>query len=92
MTITAAAAGQTAGDESKAVREAMRRLLEQRFDAGDDVELSTAEIFDSLSRDHAFAKPIDLSRALLDLMDERVVQWNKAFQLVRPTTAATADR
>lgn len=92
MTVTTVPAERTAADESQAVREAMRRVLEEHFAARSDVELSTAEIFDEVSKHRAFAKPIDLSRALLDLMDQRVVQWNTAFRLVRPAARSTADR
>lgn len=92
MTVTTVPAERTAADESQAVREAMRRVLVKHFDADTDVELSTAQVFDEVSKERAFAKPIDLSRALLDLMDQRVVRWNTAFRLVRPATRATADR
>ncbi len=70
--------------EEKTVTEVMRDIVESRFREMDDQPLETTEVYKAVAAAKP-ATPLELSRALLDLMDERVVKWDGAFRLVPPT-------
>lgn len=77
--------------ESEAVRETMAEILRQHFAEQTGEPLDTRMIFNKVVDERQFVKPIDLSRALLDLMESRVVKWDINFQLV-PVDTSEADR
>lgn len=78
-------------DESQAVRNKMEEILRECFAKKSREPLDTKSIFDKVSGARQYVKPIDLSRALLDLMESRVVKWDDNFQLV-PAEVNTTDR
>ncbi len=77
-------------DAQRRVTDEMRRIVQARFreQAGDALDAKV--IFEEVAHSEqlSFVKPIELSRALLDLMDERVVKWDRGFRLVSPDLAA----
>jgi hypothetical protein len=77
--------------ESQAVRETMADILRKHFAEQTGEPLDTRMIFNKVMEERHFVKPIDLSRALLDLMENRVVKWDINFQLV-PVHTGDADR
>ncbi len=81
-----------AAEAASRVREVMLRLVQQKF-AEHEAPVDTAELFKDVTLEFAqgsgFVKPIELSRALLDLMDERVVKWDRSFRLVSASENAT---
>ena len=73
-------------EAKSSVRDVMLRVVRRRFEADHDATVDTAELFKDVTSEvgqgSGVVKPIDLSRALLDLMDERVVKWDRTFRLV----------
>lgn len=78
--------------EAKTVTDVMRDIVETHFREIECEPLETTQVYEEVVAAKA-ATPLELSRALLDLMDERVVKWDGSFRLVSPSaTGAKAHR
>lgn len=84
-----------AAGAANSVREVMLKIVRQKFEQDHATPVDTAKLFEEVTREvgqgSSGVKRIELSRALFDLMDERVVKWDRGFRLVSASASALAS-